>query len=123
MRRPFANQRLTEPAALRRQAAGTRNEYGEFVPGATTDHDIRIITAPGGAARDPLPAGQRLSDMRTFWLEKSPQRGATAVSPLSETPPREQDAIVYGNALYAINDILDWGDFWEIRTLKSDDTP
>ena len=123
MTRPFTNRRLTEPAAIRRQAPGARNEYGEFVPGDTTDQDIRVITWPGGATREPLPPGQRLTDMRNFCLDKSPQRGAAPVTALGDNPPREQDAIVYAGAVYDITDVLDWGDYWELRTLKSNDAP
>lgn len=121
--RPFTSTHLTEAAVWRRQAAGARNAYGEFVPGAGTDRDIRVISAPGGASRDPLPEGQRLSDMRTFWLDKTPTRGASDAAALSSDPPRQADVIVYGGAVWRINETLDWGDFWELRTLRYDDAP
>ena len=123
--RPFTsrNHHLTEDAVWRRQAAGARNAYGEFVHGAVSNSNIRVITAPGGASRDPLPEGQRLSDMRTFWLDKSPSRGAADAAALRANPPTEADVIVYSGAAWRINDVLDWGDFWELRTLRTDDAP
>ena len=123
--RPFTNPRLTEPAVWRRQEAGSRNTYGEFVPGATADKDIRVTTAPGGAPREPTPAGQRVSDLRTFWVDKSTIRGAadatTEAAALDPATPREADIIVYGGSDWRINDALDWGDFLELRTLRSDE--
>lgn len=123
--RPFTNPRLTEPAVWRRQAAGARNTYGEFVPGATSDKDIRVTTAPGGAPRSELPAGQRLTDLRTFWVDKSTIRGAadvtTEAAALNPATPREADIIVYAGSSWRINDALDWGDFLELRTLRTDE--
>ena len=51
-----------EAVTLIQQTGGTRNEYGEFVPGATTSTPIEVLTAPAGGAtsRLTLPEGAAL---------------------------------------------------------------
>ena len=122
--RPFTNRRLTEPAVWRRQAAGSRNEYGEFEAGAPVEQAVRVIPAPAGAGdfRQPEPSGQRLVSDRTFWVDKS--AGAGAVDATSGEPAaaltamRESDVIVWGGSEWVVNAVDDWGDFMELRTLR-----
>jgi hypothetical protein len=54
---------------LIRESAGSRNEYGEYVPGATTSVSLRAVVQPVAfqgqhTMRDMLPEGATLSDYR-----------------------------------------------------------
>lgn len=57
---------------LVREAPGTRNEFGEYVPGATTNTTLSAVVQPiglqgGGTVRNILPEGATLSDYR--WID------------------------------------------------------
>ena len=123
--RPFTNRRLTEPAVWRRREDGVRNEYGEWMPGAVRDKAIRCITEPGGELRQPLPAGQRLTDIRTFYVDKSVSRGAADQDgdAAALTPMRESDVIIYGGQHWVVNEVDDftWGQYLVLRTLRFDE--
>ena len=120
--RPLVNRRLTEPAVWRRQQAGSRNQYGEFVPGAAVDKAVAVATAPAGEFRQPQLSGQRLVADRTFWVDKSAARGAATADGTEQaaalTALRESDVIVWGGSEWVVNEVDDWGDFMELRTLR-----
>ena len=64
-----------ESATLIVEAAGDYNDAGVFVPGATTESTVTVVTWPltaneGMLYRDILPGGARISEMRWFCLQE-----------------------------------------------------
>ena len=60
---------LRETATIIRQAGGSRNEFGEYVPGEPVRTDVSCATAPiSGQDRDLDEAGLRLIGDRAFWF-------------------------------------------------------
>lgn len=99
---------FTEGASLIRQSAGTRNQYGEFVPGATTTTAISLVTAPiTGQERLALPEGLRDRNIRKFYLD-------TEVQAVDEGDTgKDGDVIEYGGSQWRIRMVQPWGGFWE----------
>ena len=59
-----------EPALLVREAAGARDEHGEWQPGALDVTEVKVISIPvTGQERFSLPEGLRDEDVRKFWWE------------------------------------------------------
>lgn len=72
-RRTLNNPLFTEPVVLNRESTGSRNEWGEYVPGAitSTDHNSSVeplTTQDGQEIRQILPEGNRISDMKRFFI-------------------------------------------------------
>ena len=100
----------TVAAVLRRQSAGSFNDFGEFVPGSVTEVPVRVVTAPiSGEERQVLPEGIRLRDVRSFWLTEP----VTATA--EGTDGESGDQIEYDGATYRIFEVQDWAWFWECR--------
>ena len=62
---------LDRPATVRLKSAGRRNEHGEFVPGATTDHRVWATQIESTAARELEPEGsrqERIGRYRLRWF-------------------------------------------------------
>lgn len=89
-----------EDCEIVRQAAGSRNEYGEFVPGATTTEPVRMAVEPvtGGENRDMQPSGARLRDVKRFFL---PSNGDVAPIRVG-TSQTEADVIRYAGTDYTV---------------------
>ncbi len=104
MTRPFMSLRFRESTVLIRQEPGSRNEFGEWVPGAETETELDVVSAPPSAAtvRDVLPEGARLHDWRTFWFEHSarPLRVGQGQT--------DGDVIEYAGIRYRIRHVQDW---------------
>ncbi len=66
----FASPNLLESATLIHETAGMRNEYGEWVPGTTTQTTIPVITEPlTGEERLILPEALRETENRVFYVK------------------------------------------------------
>ena len=100
------SRRFREEAVLIRQAAGSRNEYGEWQPGDPTEADVLLASAPiSGKAREQLPEGVRGDTLRTFWLREE----VDAV----EEGRHAGDQIRHDGTTYRIVMVRDWGGFRE----------
>ena len=109
--RPFAKRlkthRIWESFTLEREMPGSRNEYGEFVPGATEIIALKGRSSPtgmdGGVFRDALTEGARLRDHRTFLLvdqDALPIRVGAGQT--------QADVLVYGGIRYRVLDAQPW---------------
>ena len=101
--------RYAEDATLVREAAGTRNADGKFMPGAVIEESIKVLSAPyassGGdssEARTPMRQGARHRERRVFWLTmdaRSLRRGESRT---------DSDFIRYGGQMYRVTQVDDW---------------
>ncbi|MYC27948.1 MAG: hypothetical protein F4X63_08175 [Nitrospira sp. SB0662_bin_26] len=67
--RRILSHQLSESATLIRETEGSRNMYGEFVPGVITETPVTVVTVPvDGEERLILPEGLREEDLRKFYL-------------------------------------------------------
>ena len=102
---------LTESAVIVRQAAGARNEHGEWVPGTATETTIRVVTAPvTGEERDQLPEGLREKNVRKFWTSHP----ADAI----RAGQADGDVVRHGGNEYRVVMVDDWGSFRELTTVQ-----
>ena len=103
----FAERAFLEDIRLIRQTAGSRNEYGEYVPGTETATDMKAATNPvqRGSWADILPEGTRLSDYREFHLAANAGQVASVRSGTDQT---EADIIEYRGVRYAVQDVEDY---------------
>lgn len=105
---------LTEAAVIVSLASGDRNEHGEWVPGAKTETQILVVTAPvTGEDRDQLPEGLRLSEARKFWTREA----AASVRPGAT----DGDLVRYpatNGTEYRIVMVDDWGAFRELTAVR-----
>lgn len=96
------------------QSSGSRNEYGEFVAGATTTTEMHAVTTPlGGEERDVLPESARLSDVRLFWLTES-------VEPLRALT--EGDRIIWEGTTYTALRAERWPGHWRVMGVRGEQT-
>ena len=109
-----------EDCEIVRQAAGSRNEYGEFVPGATTTEPVRMAVEPatagplsGGENRDMQPSGARLRDVKRFFL---PSNGDVAPIRVG-TSQTEADVIRYAGTDYSVVRVDSYEAFGHIEIL------
>ena len=103
-----------------RQAAGSRNEHGEFVPGAATTEPVRMAVEPasggflgGGEYRDMQASGARLRDMKRFFL---PTNGDVAPIRVG-TDQTEADIIRYAGTDYTVLRVDAYDAFGHIEIL------
>lgn len=101
-----------EDCEIIRQAAGSRNEYGEFVPGATTTEPVRMAVE-GGENRDMQTSGARLRDMKRFFL---PTNGDVAPIRVG-TSQTEADIIRYAGTDYTVLRVDSYEAFGHIEIL------
>ena len=102
---------LTETAILVRQSPGSRNEYGEWVPGETSETAIIVATVPlSGDERAVLPEGLRERDLRKFWT-----RMDVSAIVAGET---EGDVIRFHGIDYRTVQVDDWGGFRQILAVR-----
>lgn len=109
-----------EDCEIVRQAAGSRNEYGEFVPGAATTEPVRMAVEPaasgllyGGEDRDMQKSGSRLRDMKRFFL---PTNGDVAPIRVG-TDQTEADVIRYAGTDYTVLRVDAYDAFGHIEIL------
>ena len=120
-----------ENVTIRKQAPGSRDSKGIFVPGAITERHIRAATAPmrtfetrlvDGTIRDVLPEGARLEQARKFYI---PAPDGTA--PVSPVRTRENisdaDIIIHKNDEYSVLAVIDYSDsgYVEVLGVRADD--
>ena len=92
---------LDRPATVRITAPGTRNEYGEFVPGVETDYRVWLTRVDAPAERDVTAEGNRVTTAGRFrvrWFQ------ALATADVTLTPQ-----------------LLFDGDTWRITTVDEVD--
>ena len=107
---------LATTASLHRQADGSRNEYGEFVPGAVTAIDINVVTVPiSGEERESLPEGLRERDVRKFWLS-GPVEAIVAGE-------QEGDIVRYKSTDFRVMQADDWDGFYEVLAVHPEAVP
>ena len=105
--RLLRTRRWTEDATLVQEGAGTRNEFGEFVPGATTETAVKVRSGPvggdGGVTRWQIPEGERIQDYRSFLMI------GRSVAPIRVgTGQTDGDVLVYQGIRYRIADAQPW---------------
>ena len=106
--RLLASPNLTEPAQLYRQLEGSRNDYGEFIPGGFLEQDVTVITAPmSGEERAILPEALRDLETRKFWV-------TTPVENIDLTHVIAGDAILWNNRAFRAAIVKEWGGFREV---------
>ena len=111
---------MTVTAQLVRIAEGSRNEYGEWLPGGETVTDLRVVTSPAttegsGQDREQLPEGLRKADIRKFWLQLEVAAIKAGVS--------GGDLIRYDSQDWQAVKLNDWGGFRELLCVKPEDIP
>lgn len=111
--------RLGEEAVLVRESGGTRNAYGEWVSGPTTETAIRIATYPEGLGTSDdqslhqlLEAGGiRIDDVRRFYTQAD-------VSPGDDD--RGGDILRWQGHTYEVMQVVDYSTYREIRAVQQD---
>ena len=108
-RRQFSPQAFGVQITLRRQAEGSRDRSGAWIPGAVSDTPIYAATEPLGLERNPLEGGVRLGERRLFYIADAD------VLPLrsSATVQTGADRILYNGVEYQVESVKDWGGFAE----------
>ena len=106
----MSNPILTFPTqiTLISKGIGTRNEFGEYVPGSTVEKSILVAIMPITNERDVLEAGVRHKDTIKFFSNeeiKAVKVGANQ---------SEGDTIVWQNIRYKVSDARYWQGFYGI---------
>lgn len=90
---------------LRKESAGSYNEYGEFIPGPTTDYNLKGSFEPtSGIYRTNDISAERSHETITIYttnaeLTRAVRQGAS---------PTEGDLILYSNHTYRASNVNDW---------------
>ena len=131
----FDNRSLTktfgEPAVIKRQRPGSRNDVGEFVPGEVERFDVMLTSVPmrtfetrltDGFLRDMEAEGIRLEQARKFFIPS--EDGESPVAPVrTKSDSTDPDVIEYKNVDYHVLAIIDYSDggFAEVLAVRQDD--
>ena len=103
-------------ASLVQQMTGSRNEYGEFVPGATVTTVVRVVTVPlMGDERDVLPEGLREKDVRKFWMTE------TVMAIVSGEA--DGDILRFDGIDYRVMRADNWSGFYEVLAVRPEAVP
>jgi len=110
-RRMMRNGLLTESIVIRQEAAGGRNTFGEYVPGATGDtpYDASVeplTLADGNEVRQILPAGNRITDSIRVFVATTDDNVAKALR--VGTNQTNADIVIYDGLEYIIVDVTDF---------------
>ena len=106
----FQNPDLLDPAQLITRAAGTFDNYGDFIPGAETATLVDVVTAPiTGEERQILEEGIRTRDIRKFWLTQPVSAGVEGED--------NGDIIRYDGTEYRAQVVDDWDGFLEVTAI------
>ena len=103
----FASPHLLEAVVIIRQAAGSRNSKGRWIPGSEIRIEVNAVTSPAdrGTWRHVLTAGVRLADHRQFRLPAY----VGPIAPVRVGAGQTQgDVIEYKGTLYRVRDVQDW---------------
>ena len=104
--RIFASASLTQPGRVYRQAAGARNEFGEFVPGGFSRTNVRLVSVPmSGAERLVLPENLREVETRKFYI-------AGEVDAITDVT--SGDALWTLDRFYRAEIVRDWAGYREV---------
>ena len=102
------------PAVLRRQTAGQRNDYGEFVPGAVVEVDVDVVSVPlSGEERQVLPEGLRERNVRTLWTTE------TVAAVVEGQTGNSGDHIVFEGATYQVVEVRAWRGWYEAMGVET----
>lgn len=116
----FANPHITVSAQLKRRSEGSRNTYGEWVPGTETTTDIVVVTEPmSGQDRQQMEEGLREADARSFYTQAAASAIQAGVS--------GGDIIEYDSTTWQVVRIRDWGGYRQLfcvvpEAIPPDDT-
>lgn len=104
-----------QPASVVIQAAGGRNAYGEWEPGATASVATVLATTPlPGAEREEMPEAARLSDARVFWL-------TSVAAPIRVgTEETAGDVLEYNGVLYRALRTEQWPGYWRVIAVRGE---
>ena len=102
------NLTFTTEVRLNRQGVGTRNEFGEYVPGSTVEKSILVAIMPITNERDVLEAGVRHKDTIKFFA--SEEIKAVKVG----ADQSEGDTIVWEGIRYKVSDARYWPAFYSV---------
>ena len=109
----FSSPDKLEPVTIKRRAMGSRNEFGEWVPGTLTQKKVSAATTPlNGDERETLPEGIRSRNVRNFWV-KEQVRGVLE----DETAG---DIIVHEGLNFRAIIVEDWGEFRQVTAVEQD---
>ena len=112
----LASQHLTVTAQIVRIGEGSRNDFGEWVPGSETFDDINVITEPmTGQDREQLAEGLREVDGRIFYIKDA----AVAIT-AGETGG---DRINYLDKTWQVVKLQEWGGFRKLFTVVPEAEP
>ena len=122
MTRALGGRRLSESVEVVHEQTG-RRVRGVWVPGAFSTETVRCVTAPvagnkgqEATVREVIPAGARLSDVRTFWMAKTDVR-AIRVGTGAQTGG---EVIIYHGIRFRVQAVSVWGNFTEIIGLREE---
>lgn len=109
------NRYFSASATVIIEAAGRRNQYGEWEPGASQSTAQLLATTPlSGKERDDLPEGAREADARKFWLT------SLAVPIRTGIGPTEGDRIVYDGTMYRAIRAEQWPGHWQVLGIRGE---
>jgi hypothetical protein len=100
-----SNPLFADDYILRQQSAGSYNEYDEFVPGSSTDYNLKGSVEPtSGINRTNDISAERSHETITIYssnveLTRAVRQGAA---------PTEGDLIIYSNYTYMASNVNDW---------------
>lgn len=108
------NPRNIETFTLIKQAAGSRDSTGVFVPGTETSTDLIGSVQPlTGSDRQALPEGERLLDAKCVLYETTNQDD---IRPLRiGTAQTDSDIIEYKGIKYAVRLVHDMSDYGHLE--------
>lgn len=91
--------------------AGTRNQYGEWVPGGSVEHHIRAVTTPLPFDRDIESSGSRIDTGRVFWFD-------TALAPIRADAGG--DKVIYEGNTYTALAVEGWAGHWKVTAIRGE---
>jgi len=106
--------RNIEPFVLRKQAPGSRNAQGEYIPGASTDQSLEGSIQPlDGRSREDLPEAERLKDAICLLYETE---NHDEIRPLRiGADQTDSDLIIWQNQSWAVRVVYDMATFGHLE--------
>ena len=118
--------RFRDTVTLKREAAGSRDDNGRWVPGAVTGTPMVVRATEPRMASGPVPAGRaqmagvggkRVVAGRVFWLQAATETVRSVIDGQLSGP----DVLDWHDQNWIVVSVQEWRTHWQVMTVRRDD--